>query len=428
MNSRTAARRQIPGQPGPEEQARAEEHARADAPPASEALPSAASPIAADSQQLDVLFVLNNLGIGGSERKILRLLDRLSGRDLRAGIVCLNGPYTLEPSVPQHVPLFKLQRSGKLSPAAAWRLRQLVVRHRPDTLVAVNLYPALYVAFATGLARQHPPRTIGLVNTSTFGQGAWRRSFYRLLLPRLGGTVHGSLAQRALWFSDGSSAWRRSTVIYNGVDLDQFRASADGEQGRALRARAGIPPQRFVIGSVGRLAPEKNQESLLRALATLRSGGIDAHVLLVGDGPLRERLEQRAAALGVATRTTLLGAVTDVRPALAAMDVFVLPSVAVECFSNAALEAMAMSKAVILSDIGGAREMVRDRVEGFVIARSELDARLPALLAALCADTRRRTQLGEAARRRVASAFSLESMVEGYRNLLRPRAGEESNV
>ncbi len=382
----------------------------------------------AAEERLDVLFVLNNLGIGGSERKVLRLVDRLSAEHVRAAIVCLNGPYTLASSVGPEATLFKLGRSGKFSPAAAWRLRQLIVRHRPDTLVAVNLYPALYVSLAAALAPAPRPRTVGLVNTSTFGQGAWRRSFYQMVLPRLGATVHGSLTQRALWFRDESRAWRRSTVIYNGVDLHEFRPGDAGEQGRVLRAREGIPPGRFIVGTVGRLAPEKNQEALLRAVATLRSGGLDAHALLVGDGPLRERLARRAAELGVGTRTSMPGALTDVRPALAAMDVFVLPSVAIECFSNAALEAMAMGKAVILSDIGGAREMVRDGVDGFVIARSELNARLPALLAALWADNRRRTQLGEAARRRVESSFSMESMVEGYRNLLRSGAGEESNV
>ena len=89
-----------------------------------------------------------------------------------------------------------------------------------------------------------------------------------------------------------------------------------------------------------------------------------------------------------------IGAVEDVRPVLAALDVFVLPSIAVESFSNAALEAMSMGRPVILSDIGGAREMINDGVEGYVVSPTELAARLPAMIAALYADRRKRQQMG----------------------------------
>lgn len=119
------------------------------------------------------------------------------------------------------------------------------------------------------------------------------------------------------------------------------------------------------------------------------------------------------------------GAVADVRPVLAAIDVFVLPSTDVESFSNAALEAMAMARPVILSSIGGAGEMVRNGVDGFILSPSELEARLPPLLAALCAAPMRRVQLGLAARERIEREFSLEVMAARYELLSAEAAGEE---
>ncbi len=113
-----------------------------------------------------------------------------------------------------------------------------------------------------------------------------------------------------------------------------------------------------------------------------------------------------------------IGAVEDVRPVLAALDVFVLPSIAVESFSNAALEAMSMGRPVILSDIGGAREMINDGVEGYVVSPTELSARLPAMISALYADRRKRLQMGAAARNRAVTCFSVPAMVAGYRGLL----------
>jgi glycosyltransferase involved in cell wall biosynthesis len=113
-----------------------------------------------------------------------------------------------------------------------------------------------------------------------------------------------------------------------------------------------------------------------------------------------------------------MGAVEDVRPLLAALDIFVLPSNAVESFSNAALEAMSMGRPVILSNIGGAREMIHDGVEGYVVNPTELAARLPAIVSQLYADSRKRKQMGVAARHRAVTCFSVPAMVAGYRGLL----------
>ena len=169
---------------------------------------------------------------------------------------------------------------------------------------------------------------------------------------------------------------------------------------------------------MGRLAPEKNHEVLLTTLRRLRVARVDAHLVIAGSGPLREQLLRRAAELEIADRVNLIGEFEDVRPVLAAIDVFVLPSIAVESFSNAALEAMSMGRPVILSDIGGAREMIDDGVEGYVVSPTELAARLPAIIAALYADTRKRQSMGAAARARAVSRFSVAGMAAAYRGLL----------
>jgi glycosyltransferase involved in cell wall biosynthesis len=146
---------------------------------------------------------------------------------------------------------------------------------------------------------------------------------------------------------------------------------------------------------------------------------VDAHLVIAGDGPLHNYLARRAVELEVADRVSFVGELDDVRPVLTALDVFVLPSIAVESFSNAALEAMAIGRPVILSDVGGAREMIDDGVEGYVVSRTELAARLPALIAALYADRRKRQAMGQAARRRAETRFSVAAMADAYRELIR---------
>jgi glycosyltransferase involved in cell wall biosynthesis len=182
-----------------------------------------------------------------------------------------------------------------------------------------------------------------------------------------------------------------------------------------------------VIGSVGRLAPEKNQVAIVRAAAQLRRSGAEVRVLLAGDGPMREEIVSEAGRLGIEERVTLAGEVTDVRPLLAAMDVFVLPSTSVETFSNAALEAMAMSLPVVLSDIGGAREMVAEGTEGFIIPPGD-DAALRHALEQFSCDPARRQRMAAAARARVEREFSFGRMVEAYRALIAPAGDRDATV
>jgi hypothetical protein len=111
---------------------------------------------AAAEERLDVVFVLSTLGIGGSERKIVRLAGRLAAGGIRTGIACLNGPYTLSNEVRLGVPLWKLERRGKLSLDTVRAVREIVEHRRPAALVAVNLYPCLYCR-ARGGARSRRP-------------------------------------------------------------------------------------------------------------------------------------------------------------------------------------------------------------------------------------------------------------------------------
>lgn len=364
----------------------------------------------------DVLFVLACLAVGGSERKIARMANRLKDDGLSVSIACLNGPYTLESGLRRDLSVHKLERRGKFSLGTVWKLRRIIRAERPATVASVNLYSSLYVACATFFMRDRP-RTVALINTSTFRGRTLIKRLYQWVLTRFDHTVHGSRVQREYWLTD-EVAERKSSVIYNGVDSTSFEPVVAFEAAKRLRDKLGVKPASLLIGTVGCMRPEKNQEVLLTALRRLRVARVDAHLVIAGDGPLRSQLVRRAAELELSDRVHLIGEVDDVRPVLGAMDLFVLPSVAVESFSNAALEAMSMAKPVILSDVGGAREMIDDGVEGYVVSRTELPARLPALIAALYAEPRKRLQMGQAARARAISCFSVAAMSAAYRDLV----------
>ena len=384
--------------------------------PANEDVMESRGEVAARPRSGDVLFVLASLAVGGSERKITRMANRLKEDGLSVSLASLNGPYTLESGLRRDLPVHKLERRGKLSLSAIWKLRRIIRAERPSTVASVNLYSSLYVALATFFMRDRP-RTVALINTSTFKGSSLIKRLYQWVLTRFDHTVHGSRVQREYWLTDDDTS-RRSSVIYNGVDSASFEPVVAFEAAKHLREKLGVKPEGLLIGTVGCMRPEKNQEVLLTALRRLRVARVDAHLVIAGDGPLRAQLARRAAELEVSDRVHFVGEVEDVRPVLGAMDLFVLPSVAVESFSNAALEAMSMAKPVILSDVGGAREMIDDGVEGYVVSRTELSARLPALIAALYAEPRKRLQMGQAARARAVSCFSVAAMSAAYRDLV----------
>jgi glycosyltransferase involved in cell wall biosynthesis len=369
----------------------------------------------APERGLDALFLLNALGVGGSERKIVRLANRLTSmRRMRIGLAWLNGPETLVPMLTGEVARWNLDRRGKFSWRALKKLKLIVTEHRPRVLLCVNLYPTLYAAgVALGMGAKRP-KLVGLVNTTDFGPSErWRLPFFKQILRRFDWTIFGCERQLDPWIGRDAERLGRSEVIYNGIDLDDFTVP-EPQARRELRGRRGFTERTFVVGCVGNLNPSKNQCVLIDAVARLRDGGIDARLMLVGDGPLRAPLESQAAALGIGHAVTFTGLLDDVRPVLACLDVFALPSLYVETFSNAALEAMAMGVPVILSRIGGADEMIRDGIEGLLIEPHTIEELLAEKLRALAVDPVSRRTMGECARRRVACEFSLERMVERY--------------
>jgi glycosyltransferase involved in cell wall biosynthesis len=133
-------------------------------------------------------------------------------------------------------------------------------------------------------------------------------------------------------------------------------------------------------------------------------------LLLVGDGPLREGLQVQARELGVDHTVHFAGRLEDVRPALAAMDVFVLPS-REEGMSNALLEAMAAARPVIATDVGGNGEIVREGETGLLVPVDDGDAMATALMD-LLGDRERAARFGQAGREDAVRKFGARAMVE----------------
>jgi glycosyltransferase involved in cell wall biosynthesis len=232
---------------------------------------------------------------------------------------------------------------------------------------------------------------------------------YRHVLRRADVIVFGAERQCRLWCSRYglNRTPNRTMVLYNGVDTGEF------SRARVAPARLRVPAGRVMLGTVGALRIEKSQIDLVRAVHQLRTRGLDVGAVIVGDGPERPQIEAEIRRLDVESTVHLIGEAQDVRSYLAVMDIFVLPSVAVETFSNAALEAMAMSCPVLAARVGGMDEMLQFG-GGTTYSPGDVNS-LCDLLMPLVVDSDARQELGEQARVAVARYFSFDRMLSDFR-------------
>ncbi len=360
------------------------------------------------------LLLLNSLTVGGSETKVVAIANALYRAGTPVHIAYLNGPDCLRARLDPAIPVIPLHRQGKFSPSAVMRLAKYAAAHGIGRIVAVNLHPLVYAHLAARIVATKPA-VVALVNT-TIHRSARDRAFMRIyapLLRRSTRVVFGSESQAATWVRAYRLSPDRCVSVFNGIDTDHFAPGGDSACAQAVRRELGFRTDDFVLGTVGAMRPEKGHADLITAACEMRRRGLTVRVLLVGDGPCRRELERYARQRGVAEVTRFVGPSEDVRPFLSAMDAFVLPSVAVETFSNAALEAMAMARPVVLTDIGGAREMVVDGASGLIYPAGDVEALIRSLHA-LESDATYRDCLGRAARARVCERFSFKRMLRDY--------------
>ena len=370
-----------------------------------------------------LLFLLNSLAVGGSERKAVALANALSARGWDVRFAYVDAPARsgedLLCSLSPHVPVFCLGRRSKYSIPGMLRLNRALRREGITTLIAVNLHPLLYAVPATFALGRRRPQLVALVNmmfTQQLRRGVM--PFYVRLLRAADQVVYGSRAQMASWLESMPYATTESRCIYNGIALDRFMLRS--ERRSNLEGFDGVGAGGIVVGTVAQLRPEKNLRELIRAVANLVRKGQAVELVIVGDGPERDALEALVRAEEIGDRVVFAGQTADVYSYLREMDVFVLPST-YETFSNAALEAMASGVPVVLSRVGGSVEMVTHGVEGFLYTPGVTEDLVQAL-STLLRDPELRREMGRRARDRVERDFSWDRMVDEYECLFSPES------
>lgn len=369
------------------------------------------------------VFVTGTLPDGGAERHTISLLRALAAGGHECHAVCVKP--TAASAASLRLPptsLTCLQAERYLDFGAVRRFGELLKTIRPQAIIAANPYALLYASLGRMFARSSARLVVTFHSASALNLKEQAQMLaYRPLFWGADCTVFLSERQRRYWRRRALLS-QRNVVIHNGIDTSHFRLQPRIWPNGQLRRSLGFASTDFVIGLPALLRKEKNHQQLIRAVAALRKLEVPARALVIGDGEMRPAIEDLARQLGIGEYVTITGLQADVRPYIAACDVVTLCSLS-ETFSLAALEAMAMGRPVVLSDVGGAAEMVVPGWNGLLYPVGNSLDYLNCLLR--LSDSASARRMGRHARRMVEEKFSVELMTVRYERLLARLCGKQ---
>jgi glycosyltransferase involved in cell wall biosynthesis len=213
-------------------------------------------------------------------------------------------------------------------------------------------------------------------------------------------------------------------VVPNGLDLPDFLKSSPNQD--SARRELGLKDGELAVGILGRVARVKNIDVFLKAGKKVLDKGVRVKFIIIGDGPLRGRMEALASKLGIQDSVRFVGWQAETGTILSALDLFVLCS-QTETTSYALLEAMAMAKPTVATAVGGNTEVVEDGVTGLLVPPGDVDATSEAIFN-LISDRDRSKQFGAAGKERVEREFSAGAMVDRTLEVYRELAGDGAPV
>lgn len=206
-------------------------------------------------------------------------------------------------------------------------------------------------------------------------------------------------------------------VIHNGIDTEYFQKGTFIKQSRRLRESLGIPYEAVVILHVAAFRQEKGHTILIDSFKRIRRVYPQAYLVFAGDGPLLPSIERIAEHIGLKRYIRFVGNLSDLRPLLASSDLTVLASTAVETFSMAMLESLAMECPMVATDVGGTSEAVVPGLTGFLSPPGDAET-LALEICKLISNPQKRIEMGRAGRRLVLERFTLSGMIAKTTQLL----------
>lgn len=351
-----------------------------------------------------IAVLLQDLEFGGTQRYAIHLLKHLSKDLFKAELWVLRGGSDMVPAAEEAgISIRHLSHDTRVSPASLAALARRLLTDRPEILYTLTVVPNIWGRVFGRIARV-PVVVSGYRNLLPRQHERW--------LWRLSDKIicNAEILKRVM-VSKFLVDPERIAVVPNAVDTDFFKPKQDESR------------KSKTVLFMGRLVAEKDPLNLLEGFRLAAREVPDATLDIVGNGPLKPKIEERIRDYYLESRIRLLPATADVRPAFSKASVFTLPS-ASEASPNVVIEAMAMGLPVVGTRVGGIPELIENGRTGILVNPGDPRGLADALTSLLTSNDRG-SEMGQAGRKRVLAHHSLEYMVSRTEEVLLEAAGEK---
>lgn len=359
---------------------------------------------------ISVLFAIETSDPDGAEKMLINLADSLDKGSYRPVFCLLQEGWLADESRARGYPTYVIPLEHTVDMRWVRQARKMVVSERIDVMHANEFAMNTYCALVSAITNVP---CIATVHGKNYSSDRWhRRAAYRVVARRAKLIAVSDDIKDFLATKVGIPA-SRITTITNGIDVHRYSSAQSSRA--VLRNELGLAADQPVIGCVGRLESVKGHTYLIRAARAVCQRHLRAMFVLAGQGQLREALEREVSELGLSQNVSFLGYRDDVSSVLAALDIFVLPSLS-EGLPLSLLEAMAAGTPVVASNVGGIPEVISDGYSG-LLADSGDAASIAGKLLALLDNPALGKTLAKNARAVVLDRFGIDAMVCAYEEL-----------
>jgi glycosyltransferase involved in cell wall biosynthesis len=361
-----------------------------------------------------IVHIAKVTGIHGMEKHLLTLLPGLSSEEYEIIFLILVEPHK---SVSAYCRLLEKNNvifhtipiRADIDILCFWRIVQYVRTLRPALVHTHLIHGDVYGITAAKLAG-----SAHIISTKHNDDDFRTRGPIKMLNQVLGRQVT-HIITISNWLHEFASTVElippeKLTTIFYGLALPQVSRDRD-----LVRSQLGCASQDILLGIIARLVEQKGHRYLLDAFARALQEYQNLRLLIVGSGELEEKLKQQVKEAQLTNRVMFTGYQADVYDLLNAFDIFIHPSLW-EGFGLSVLEAMAMGKPVIATQVSAIPELVEDGVTGFLVQPRDTAA-LSAMILKLARDPSLQKQLGEKGRERWKTFFSVERMVQATKTV-----------
>ncbi len=361
--------------------------------------------------QRKITYFTTGLALAGAETQVLRLCEKFVEEGWDTRVISLMRPEAYERELEQlGVPLLSLNVvKHSPNPMAFLKLVKTLRDWNPDVLHCHQVHANLIGR----LARVFTNIPVLVCTAHSIQEGPrWREWAYRVTDPLCDLTTNVCQAGVDRYIKVGAVPEGKICYMPNAIDVSRFVAN----QGRRIQARKSLGiNDEFLWLAVGNLRKPKDYPTMLAAFQQVFANRPDARLFIVGSGPLRADLETIAMGMSC-SNVTFLGPCKDVAQLMSGADAFVLSS-AWEGTPLVLLEAAAASLPIVATSVGGVPEVVTNGLSGFLVPAQNPEALAKACLKVMDMTPDQRKMLGQAARKGIEAAFSLDSIVQKWQQI-----------